>query len=229
MTGTPYMRVFTHIPYSHSVAAMQVSTKPRKLPQQARARATRAAVLEAAAQVLEARGPSGFTTNHVAARAGVSIGSLYQYFPNKLALLRALQEAEQADTLARIASALAGRQRTARARLAAAIAIFFETEAREAPLRSALHQANVYFDNPEIAGAAGARAVAVIDHFLRQEGLAVQRCGVQASAFAVSAVKGLADALPADASRRERRSWARATADMLWRFLEEPETGVCQP
>jgi AcrR family transcriptional regulator len=66
--------------------------KPRKLPRQQRSRVTVEAILEAAAQVFVARGYAGGTTNHVAERAGVSIGSLYQYFPNKDALLVALME-----------------------------------------------------------------------------------------------------------------------------------------
>lgn len=49
-----------------------------------------AAILEAAARVLETRGLEGFNTNRVAEAAGVSVGSLYQYFPNKAALLAAL-------------------------------------------------------------------------------------------------------------------------------------------
>ena len=53
-------------------------------------------LLEAAAQVLETKGLEGFNTNAVAERAGVSIGSLYQYFPSKDALTIALMERENA-------------------------------------------------------------------------------------------------------------------------------------
>jgi AcrR family transcriptional regulator len=64
--------------------------EPRKLPKQGRSEATVEAILEAAAQVFEHHGYAAGTTNRIAARAGVSIGSLYQYFPNKDAVLVAL-------------------------------------------------------------------------------------------------------------------------------------------
>jgi AcrR family transcriptional regulator len=70
----------------------QVRTTPRKRPRQARSRATVDSVLEATARVLVKRGFDGLTTNLVAEAAGVSIGSLYQYFPNKSALVGALIE-----------------------------------------------------------------------------------------------------------------------------------------
>ncbi|SLN52345.1 transcriptional regulator BetI [Aquimixticola soesokkakensis] len=63
---------------------------PRKTPRQARARATVAAIEEAAAHILTHGGVDALTTNLVAARAGVSIGSLYQYFPTKEAILAEL-------------------------------------------------------------------------------------------------------------------------------------------
>jgi AcrR family transcriptional regulator len=66
--------------------------KPRKKPTQARSKATVDAILAAAAQVLEVKGYAGATTDRIAERAGVSVGSLYQYFPNKDALLVALAE-----------------------------------------------------------------------------------------------------------------------------------------
>jgi AcrR family transcriptional regulator len=66
--------------------------QPRKQPLQARSRETVRVILRAAAQVFGSRGYAASTTNHIAERAGVSIGSLYEYFPNKDALLHALLE-----------------------------------------------------------------------------------------------------------------------------------------
>jgi AcrR family transcriptional regulator len=65
---------------------------PRKRPLQKRSRATYEAILVAAAHILEERGLPSFNTNAVAERAGVSIGSLYQYFPSKDAILVSLME-----------------------------------------------------------------------------------------------------------------------------------------
>ena len=78
----------------------------RRIPRQIRAEETVSAILEAAAQVLEAGGLEGFTTNAVAERAGVSIGTLYQYFADKQAILRAIAERELKATLAKVARAM---------------------------------------------------------------------------------------------------------------------------
>ena len=63
---------------------------PRKSPTQDRARETVGAILEAAIDLFSTRGYARTSTNHIARRAGVSVGSLYQYFPNKDAVLTAL-------------------------------------------------------------------------------------------------------------------------------------------
>lgn len=67
-------------------------TKPRKLPRQARSREMFEIILTATARVLVREGYEGTTTNRVAEVAGVSVGSLYQYFPNKESLLVTLTE-----------------------------------------------------------------------------------------------------------------------------------------
>lgn len=71
---------------------MDQAFKPRKRPVQQRSRATYDAILEGAAQVLKKHGYAKATTNAIAKRAGVSIGSLYEYFPDKEAVFAALQE-----------------------------------------------------------------------------------------------------------------------------------------
>lgn len=59
---------------------------PRREPRQRRSREMYDAILEATAQLFIAKGYAETTTNHIAERAGISIGSLYQYFPNKEAI-----------------------------------------------------------------------------------------------------------------------------------------------
>jgi AcrR family transcriptional regulator len=71
--------------------------RPRKNPQQARATETRARILDAACAVFARHGYAAGTTNRIAAEAGLSVGSLYQYFPNKDAILVELVRAHIAD------------------------------------------------------------------------------------------------------------------------------------
>ena len=72
----------------------------RKEPRQARSRATVETLIEAAARILSDGGWAGFTTNKVADAAGISIGSLYQYFPDKLSLIEAIRRRHLDDCLA---------------------------------------------------------------------------------------------------------------------------------
>jgi len=66
------------------------TVEARKVPGQSRSQETVSVILEASARILESDGLHAFNTNAIAARAGVSVGSLYQYFPNKDAILLAL-------------------------------------------------------------------------------------------------------------------------------------------
>lgn len=84
------------------LVALDVEKTPRKEPRQARSRATVDAILTATARVLVERGYDKASTNAIAERAGVSIGSLYQYFPNKEALVAALCEQHMAEASAKL-------------------------------------------------------------------------------------------------------------------------------
>ena len=72
------------------MGAADMALKPRKTPVQERSNASVNAILQATVQVLLKEGIAKITTKRVAARAGVSIGTLYQYFPNKNSLLHVL-------------------------------------------------------------------------------------------------------------------------------------------
>ncbi|MBW9054779.1 TetR/AcrR family transcriptional regulator [Rhizobium mesosinicum] len=74
------------------VFAQILAENARKTPRQARSVNTVEAIFEATIQVLISDGPGDLTTTRVAERAGVSVGSLYQYFPNKQALFHAVNE-----------------------------------------------------------------------------------------------------------------------------------------
>src|SRR5512136_1588730 len=80
------------------MTARKQRLEPRKPPVQKRSRATVNEILSAAAQVFETHGYAAGTTNRIAERAGVSIGTLYQYFPSKEAIAVALLERHVVDT-----------------------------------------------------------------------------------------------------------------------------------
>ncbi len=86
------------------------AANPRKQPSQERSRETVAVILEAAARILESRGIEGYNTNAVAEKAGVSIGSLYQYFPGKDSLTIALIVSFEEDLLQSVKTAVAATQ-----------------------------------------------------------------------------------------------------------------------
>lgn len=86
--------------------ARAIPTTPRKAASQERSRATVATLLDATARVLTREGYDRASTNRIAAVAGVSVGSLYQYFPNKEALVAALVERHNREMLQLLRDAL---------------------------------------------------------------------------------------------------------------------------
>jgi AcrR family transcriptional regulator len=90
-----------------ATVARRPLTKPRKTASQARSRATVDALVEATARILVRDGFDLASTNRIAAEAGVSIGSLYQYFPSKEALVAAVVERHNRDLMQVVQAALA--------------------------------------------------------------------------------------------------------------------------
>lgn len=85
----------------------KISTSPRKLPQQERSRITVDAILTATARILVSEGYDTASTNRIAELAGVSIGSLYQYFPSKEAIVAALIERHTSEMISLIEAKIA--------------------------------------------------------------------------------------------------------------------------
>ena len=122
----------------------------RKQPKQARSAQLVSDILTAAAQVLARDGAHRFTTARVADKAGVSVGSLYQYFPNKEAILFRLQFDEWQQTTGLIDRILTDTSLPPLDRVRKVIREFFRTECEEAEMRVALGDAQPFYrDAPE--------------------------------------------------------------------------------
>jgi AcrR family transcriptional regulator len=140
----------------------------RKRPQQDRATVLVASILEAAIQVLAKEGAQRFTTTRVAERAGVSVGSVYQYFPNKAAILFRLQSDEWRQTTELLRSILEDVQKPPLERLRILVHAFIRSECDEAQMRVALADAApLYRDAPE-AHAARASGERIIELFMQE-------------------------------------------------------------
>lgn len=111
--------------------------RARKKPAQTRSRETVDAVLEAAARILTRDGYARATTNRIAEKAGISVGSLYQYFPSKDAILVALVARHMDEVRARMLAALAT-DGTVEVRLERAITSLLEFHQREPELHRIL-------------------------------------------------------------------------------------------
>ncbi|MFZ4652194.1 MAG: TetR/AcrR family transcriptional regulator [Rubrivivax sp.] len=117
----------------------RIDLHPRKSPRQARSADTVETILAAATRVLERESLAGFNTNRVAEVAGVSVGSLYQYFPNKSALIAALIDRQQSALAQSIEACVAAHEgRSLREALFALADLGVEQQYRRPLLSAAL-------------------------------------------------------------------------------------------
>jgi AcrR family transcriptional regulator len=197
----------------------QVSS--RKQPRQARAKELVAAVLDAAVQVLRTEGAARFTTARVAERAGVSVGSLYQYFPNKAAILFRLQSDEWRRTSGLLQDLLGDRSRLPAERLRTLAHAFLRSECEEAEVRTALGDAApLYRDAPE-ADAVRDSGSHVIRNFLTDAlpGVDARKVALGADLIEATLTQVGSSFSEAERTDEEIAAYANAMGDMFCAYL----------
>ena len=144
-----------------------VLLEPRKSPVQARSAASVDAILEATIQVLLSAGKERLTTTRVASRAGVSIGTLYQYFPNKSALLQAALKRHLEEVMEAVEQACREQKgNTVRQMATALINAFLNAKMKDAKASIALYSVSSDVDGAKIVKQIGVRTNKVIVEML---------------------------------------------------------------
>jgi AcrR family transcriptional regulator len=203
------------------------SISSRKQPKQVRSTELVAAILEAAVQVLAKQGARRFTAARVAEKAGVSIGSLYQYFPNKAAILFRLQSDEWHQTHELLRGILEDARRPPLERLRSLVHAFIRSECEEAEIRGALDDAApLYRDAPE-AQAAKASGKGIMQAFMRE---ALPAASEATRTLAGDLIKTTLSTVGKRFSETPRSPaeievFADAMADMFCAYLERLSTG----
>jgi len=200
----------------------------RKQPQQARSTALVAAALKAAVQVLAKEGAQRFTMARVAEKAGVSIGSLYQYFPNKAAILFRLQSDEWRQTSDLLRDILEDDRRPPLERLRVLVHAFLRSECEEASVRVALSDAApLYRDAPESreAKSSGTQAVQIfLQEVLPSASEAKRALAGELITTTLSAVgKQFSES---SRTAAEIEAYAEAVADMLCAYVAALRIGT---
>jgi AcrR family transcriptional regulator len=197
-------------------------------PQQARSRVTVDAILEAAIRIFESEGPDAATTSRIAEVAGVSVGTLYQYFANRDAILNALQDREFLRASA-LLSNLLGKPGRADHEVARAVVEALLESYRAAPaLHRVLAVEGLRVTPAERVLAFDARAIGTIRAFLALAGGAVRRKNADAAAFVIyQAVRAsmLAYLLEEPAGLDDATLVDELT-DLIVRYLVEPKVAM---
>lgn len=200
----------------------------RKQPQQARSADLVAAILEAALQVLAKEGATRFTTARVAEKAGVSVGSVYQYFPNKASILFQLQADEWKRTTAMLRQILEDNTKPPLDRVRQLVHAFIQSECEEAAVRVALNDsAPLYRDAPEAQEAKGS-GDRTVQNFMKE---VLPKASANTRAQVSDLINSTMSAAGASFSSEPRtaaeiRSYSDAMADMFCAYLRSLQRAV---
>jgi AcrR family transcriptional regulator len=215
----------SHFIFAFPTAAMtdhpNAPITSRRKPKQARSADLVSAILEAAIQVLAKEGVRRFTTTRVAERAGVSVGSVYQYFPNKASILFRLQADEWRQTTEMLINILQNAEQSPAQRLRMLVHAFLRSECEEAEVRTALSDAAPFYrDTPE-AHEARSAIDSIIQAFMLE---ALPSASEGARALAGDLIMTTFSAVGKQFSEsprtpEETHAYSEALADMLCAYL----------
>ncbi len=165
--------------------ATDSKSAPRKQPRQARARATVNAILEATVQILEREGLDAATTTRIAEVAGVSIGTLYQYFSHRDAILNALQDREFERALSLMQELLAegNLAKTPRETVTAVVRGLTALYRTRPGLHRVLAIEGLRVARAERVHDFDLRVIGIIRHFLVATSAPIRRKNIDAAAF----------------------------------------------
>ena len=177
----------------------------RKKPKQKRSKLMVDNILEASIRVLKQHPYQKFTTNRVAEAAGISIGSLYQYFPNKQSILLELEIRAVNEMIENVEKLLFENKFKPEQRLYQAIEYFFITESSfyEIPFSS-------NFEYPTQLN----RITIGIDSYLRSNGYIDEKSDTFLSEYLVVLVSGIAEQLGRKGDIENIKPWTEMTFDL---------------
>ncbi len=191
-------------------AATLTAFEPRKTPVQARAEVTVEAICEATIQVLLSHGADRLTTTRVADRAGVSVGTLYQYYPNKRSLLYAVMEAHL-DRVATAVEAACGQSchKPLAEMIKQVVEVFVDVKMDRADISVALYRVAADIGGPELVKRAGQRmrkAVEAMLHTAPDTKTAPDTLAIDTMLAAMSGtMRSLLEARPSPTTIRKQR------------------------
>jgi AcrR family transcriptional regulator len=165
--------------------AKNAKNVPRKLPRQRRALATVHAILEATAKVLDREGLDAATTTRIAEVAGVSVGSLYQYFSHRDAILNALQDREFERAIALMQGVLADGNvsKAPRETVTSVVRGLAGLYSASPGLHRVLAIEGLRVAKADRVHAFDVRVIALVRHFLAATKAPIRRKNVEAAAF----------------------------------------------
>src|SRR5258708_3833968 len=208
--------------------------KPRKQPVQARSEATVSALFEASVQVLLAVGYRKLTTTRVAERAGVSVGTLYQYFPNRQALITSVIERyleEISASVERDCEVLNGRRLDEIA--TGLVDAFIDAKWKRIDVSRAMHEPLVDVGGAKLVRAAATKGAGFVANVLASCSDAEVPDVHSLSLFVVLACSSLLQAAIADHARSVERNMLRVHMRALvfgyLREMRQPKPGEMQP